>query len=254
MLSEKLGRAKGIVAISEFNRQYLMKTVGAWVGSKTQIIHCGIDPRLYSRNLPIPALKRSAFEILSIGSLRSYKGFTFLLNACAILSKAGFVFRCRIVGGGELEKDLLAQINKSGLQDVVELIGPKTQHEVAQLLMESDCYVQPSIITSSGKMEGIPVSLMEALAAELPVIATNISGVPELIRHNDTGFLVPSENSNELAAAIMRMYDHPLEAKAMAAAGRNLVLNEFNIEKNTLALSDFFNSFLIEPRPSVVNG
>jgi glycosyltransferase involved in cell wall biosynthesis len=153
------------------------------------------------------------------------------------------VFRCRIIGGGELEKDLLAQIKKLGLQGVVELIGPKTQREVAELLSESDCYVQPSIVTPSGKMEGIPVSLMEAMAAALPVVATKISGVPELVRHDDTGLLVPPENPNQLAAAILEIYNHPDKARSMADAGRDLVLNEFNLERNALVLSDFLNSF-----------
>ena len=106
------------------------------------------------------------------------------------------------------------------------MLGPKNQNEVASFLNNSDCYVQPSIVTSTGKMEGIPVSLMEAMASGLPVVATNISGIPELVKPDETGYLVPPEEPLALAEAIMKVYEDPKRAAHYAKTGRDFVLKE----------------------------
>lgn len=240
MLHRKLLDAKYVIAISEYNRKFLGSLFGNWVVKKTHIVHCGINPDMY-----IPksfATKGNVtFELLSIGSLRSYKGFTFLLDACDLLKRSGVKFRCRIVGDGELRDSLVTKIKDLNIGDVVELVGPKKQKEVAELLGQVDCYVQPSIITSTGKMEGIPVSLMEAMASELPAIATKISGIPELVRLGETGWLVPPEDPQSLANAIVQVLNNPEEAARRARGGRGLVLTEFNITITARLLSNLFN-------------
>lgn len=240
MLRRKLFDAKFIVAISEYNRNFLENLFGNWVTKKTHIIHCGISPDLYKAKALIADDDR-AFELLSIGSLRPYKGFTFLLDACHLLKKSGANIRCKIIGGGELRDSLAAKIKSLDLGDIVELAGPKNQKEVADLLGRVDCYVQPSIITSTGKMEGIPVSLMEAMASELPVIATKLSGIPELVRAGETGWLVPPEDPQALADAIVQVRKSPDEAARRGRAGRDLVLKEFNIMITTRLLSNLFD-------------
>jgi colanic acid/amylovoran biosynthesis glycosyltransferase len=241
MLETKLREASFIAAISNFNRQYLVEHLGSWVGEKISVVHCGIDPERY-----IPHLLRSEakqpFEILSVGSLRPYKGQKYLIGACAVLRSHGIPFHCRIVGEGELRTPLLEQISKLNLHDFVELVGAKTQQEVARLLSESDCYVQPSVIMSSGKMEGIPVALMEALACALPVVTTSISGISELVRHGETGWLVPPANAEALAEAVERIYNNLDEAAHLGASGRDLVLQEFDLQKNVLRLELLFGT------------
>jgi glycosyltransferase involved in cell wall biosynthesis len=241
MLFRKIFDAKYIVAISEFNREFLCKLFGNWVAEKTHIIHCGIYPEMYTSRLEkIPSSE--VYELLSIGSLRPYKGFTFLLDACSVMKRNGMKFRCRIIGGGELRDSLTSKIEKLDIVDVVKLVGPKNQREVAELLGTADCYVQPSVITSTGKMEGIPVSLMEAMASGLPTIATKLSGVPELVRHGETGWLVPPEDPQSLADAILQVKNSPEEAIRRARAGRDLVIKEFNITITTILLSNLFNA------------
>lgn len=239
MLYRKLLDAKCIVAISEYNRKFLGSLFGDWVTKKTYIVHCGIFPDMYMSK-PLAAKGNDTFELLSIGSLRSYKGFTFLLDACDLLKRSGVKFRCRIVGAGELRQSLDKKIKNLNIGDVVELLGPRNQKEVAELLSMVDCYVQPSIITATGKMEGIPVSLMEAMASELPAIATKISGIPELVRHGETGWLVSPEDPQALAGAIVQVQGNPEEAGRRAQAGRDLVLSDFNIVITTGLLSNLF--------------
>ena len=106
-----------------------------------------------------------------------------------------------------------------GLQEDVLLLGALSQEKVAELLPTAHCYVQPSVITPSGKMEGIPVALMEAYAAGLPVIATDISGIPELVRPGETGVLVPPGDAVALANAIKDVYCNWESAKSMETVG-----------------------------------
>jgi colanic acid/amylovoran biosynthesis glycosyltransferase len=242
MLGVKLQEAEFIAAISEFNRRYLMDLYGEWVGEKTQVIHCGIRPQDYTPALPPRPDGR--FEILNIGSLQPYKGQRYLIEACALLKARGVSFRCRIIGGGKDQPRLEQQIASAGLESWVELVGPKTQEEVARLLSETHCYVQPSIITPSGKMEGIPVAIMEALASMLPVVATRMSGVPELVRSEETGVLVPPADAQALAGALEWVYRHPQEAAQLGQRGREWVLQKFSLLPNVHLLSDQFDRVL----------
>lgn len=239
MLGPKVRQAAFVVAISEFNRRFLAQHLGPWAEEKTQVIHCGIAPQNYTPRPP--EAPRARFEILSIGSLQPYKGQTYLIAACRLLKEQGFSFHCRIVGGGELRQELQTQIDRAGLQTEVELTGPQTQQAVARMLAEADCYLQPSIITASGKMEGIPVSLMEALACALPVIASDISGISELVRPGETGWLTPQKDPAALAQAILDVQARPQEARRRAAAGRELVLRDFEISENVGQLSLLLN-------------
>jgi len=247
MLATKLREASFIAAISEYNRDYLAETVGPWVKDKIQIVHCGIVPELYQSAAGAPK-PGERFEIMSIGSLQPYKGHPYLIEACTLLRDRGLSLRCRIIGGGEERPRLERMIRELKLEAVVELLGPQPQEEVARLLPTVHCYVQPSIITPSGKMEGIPVALMEALACALPVVATSISGIPELVRPGETGYLVPPADGPALAEALAAVYAQPAEAAQMGQAGQLLVKQEFELQANVRRLSSLFGQ-IIQAKP-----
>jgi glycosyltransferase involved in cell wall biosynthesis len=246
MLETKLRDASFVAAISEFNRSYLNRVVGSWVNDKVYLVHCGIDPTQYQAHRPERDIAR--FEIISIGSLQPYKGFPYLIQACAGLRDRAIPFRCRIIGGGELYSRLEDQITQAGLDGQVELLGPLPQEEIYRLLPTADCYVQPSIITPSGKMEGIPVSIMEALACALPVVATSISGIPELVRPEETGYLVDPADSSALADALTDIYHSPDRASKLGQAGRKLVLEEFTLSENVKEMALLFEKVSIDSR------
>jgi glycosyltransferase involved in cell wall biosynthesis len=153
----------------------------------------------------------------------------------------GIPFHCQIVGGGDLHAALENAIHQYGLEGHVELLGARTQTEVSRFLQAANCYVQPSIVTSSGKMEGIPVALMEAMASGIPVVATAISGVPELVRPGETGWLVPPENADALAGALTDIYQNPAEASHRAELGQRWVLEEFELSSNVRKLAALFH-------------
>jgi glycosyltransferase involved in cell wall biosynthesis len=240
MLATKVRDAEFVIAISEFNRSFLGKHLGDWAVEKTQVVHCGILPEWYSSTQT--AKNNNRFEIVSIGSLQPYKGQRYLIEACDLLRKQGINFHCRVIGGGELRSELQQLIDSKGLGDFVELTGPLSQEAIAQILPQADCYVQPSIITPAGKMEGIPVALMEAMASGLPVVATNISGIPELVRAGQTGWLSPPEDPQALADVIHSVNADRREAECRAQAGRQLVIDEFNLHRNVKQLSALFQT------------
>ncbi len=244
MLATKLHDSVFISAISEFNRKYLADLLGPWVNEKTRIVRCGIDPAYYRR----PEKKNGnagnrpgALEIISVGSLQPYKGHIYLVRACTQLKERGIPFHCRIIGGGDLHPMLERAIQDNGLEGLVHLMGPRTQEEVSRLLPTANCYVQPSVITSTGKMEGIPVALMEAMMSRIPVVATSISGVPELVRPGETGWLVPPEDVQALAEVLEEIYRNPAEAEHRAEQGYRWVLEEFELSSNVKKLASLFS-------------
>jgi colanic acid/amylovoran biosynthesis glycosyltransferase len=239
MLATKLQDSLFISAISEFNRKYLSDLLGPWVNEKTRIVRCGIDP-LYFKNGNGHARRAGPLEIISVGSLQPYKGHIYLVKACALLKEWGIPFHCRIVGGGDLRPMLEQAIQESRLEDAVELLGPRTQEEVSRLLPTANCYVQPSVIMSTGKMEGIPVALMEAMMSRVPVVATSISGVPELVRPGETGWLVPPEGVQALADVLTEIYQNPVEAERRAEQGHRWVMEEFELSSNVRKLASLF--------------
>jgi colanic acid/amylovoran biosynthesis glycosyltransferase len=241
MLKRKLNAANFVVAISDYNREYLAGVVGDKVARKTYVIHCGIEPQAYRPSL-LDRKPGDPLEIIHIGSLQPYKGQRYLIEACHQLFNRGVPFRCRIIGGGEEQGNLTKMIEGMGLESAIQLLGSKTQQEIARLLPTAHCYVQPSIIMPSGKMEGIPVALMEAMASRLPVVATAISGIPELVRPGETGFLVPPADTTALTDALMTVYEHPEKAAYLAENGRSLVLQSFDLRSNVTRLADLFTA------------
>lgn len=237
MLVRKLERVAFVAAISDHNREFLAQRVDEGLRGRTHVVHCGVDPAAYTA----PRHPRStALEVLSIGSLQPYKGQAQLVEACALLVQRGVHVRCRIVGGGPERGRLQARIDAADLQDVVLLLGPRVQEEVAALLSSASCYAQPSVVAADGQMEGIPVALMEAMASGLPVVATDLSGVPELVRHGDTGWLVPPGDATALADALQAVATDPAGAAVVASRGRRMVEQQFDLAANVEQLAQLF--------------
>lgn len=238
MLGTKLARCKRAVTISDYNKQYLLNKYGKQFADKIDIIRCGIAPdafmRRFRNNSGMPM-------ILAVGRLIEIKGFRYLLDACRILRDNGMNFTCVIVGDGE-EMDLLTKRSAAlGVADVITFLGKQPQQRVFELLNEASIFVLPSIITDQGGREGIPVSLMEAMAMELPVISTRTSGIPELIEDNEEGLLVEHSNAANLAAAMEYLLRSISERERMGKQARKKVIREFNIHRIPQQFDAVFN-------------
>ncbi len=235
MLATKVVEAAFVVTISQDNRQLIESTVGAGAIGKVEVIHCGIDPATFR---PVARPDAGPLRIVSVGTLHEVKGQTHLIEACRRLAERGVPFTCRLIGDGPDHDALVALIERHGLADMVTLTGRMTSDAVAAELAASDVLVAPSVPTRSGKREGIPVVLMEAMATGLPVLASRLSGIPELVSDEVSGLLVPASDDAALADALERLArDRELRAR-LGAAGRETVLREFDIDRNAAALVD----------------
>lgn len=234
MLETKLKEAVFLAPISEFNVQYLENLLGGWVREKCRVVHCGIDPSKYA---PMPRPERGqTFHILQIGTMHWKKAQVHLIRAAALLRARGVPFQLSIIGDGEERPKIEAEIEKHNLNGCVKLLGAKPQQEVMNILPTADCYIQSSV------SEGIPVAIMEAMACELPVVATNITGIPELVLHGKTGLLTAPADIQGMADALQTLYENPAMRREMGKRGREWVLKEFTLTGNAEKLSRLFNS------------
>lgn len=234
MLDEKIRRASFVVTISQYNRELLRSLYGDQAAEKTVVIHCGVDPAIFQPQQDRQPNPR--FTMVCVASLQDYKGHPYLIEACAQLKARGLDFRCLLIGQGEDRPQIEEQIQRLGLSEQVLVLGPQPRNKVSEYVAAADVVVLPSIVTSYGKQEGIPVALMEALASEKPVVATAISGIPELIEHERSGLLVPERDATALAEALARLHDDPELGQRLGVAGRETVLREFDLNRNTALL------------------
>jgi glycosyltransferase involved in cell wall biosynthesis len=235
MLGEKVHRAAFVVAISRLLRdQYIARCAQQKDLERVYVIHCGATSTRQQH--PVPADAPSPLRVLAVARLVEKKGLSFLIEACALLRQRGRELSCEIIGCGPLRAQLQAQIEQAGLGSVVRLLGGRSQEEVSEALSRAMLFVQPSIVASDGDMEGIPVSLMEAMAAQVPVVATRTGAISELVEDGETGVLVPPGSSAALASAIERLADDPTYAGRLSGQARRYVEAEFDLTRNVAAL------------------
>jgi glycosyltransferase involved in cell wall biosynthesis len=234
MLGEKIAAARFVVTISDFNRALVERLYGRAAAEKTLVIPCGVDPRLFR---PRERRRRDGvFRVACVAGLRDYKGHRFLVEACALLARRGVPVHATLVGDGPERAAVEAQLAAEGLEGHIELLGNQPQDRIRAVLDAVDAVVLPSVRTPQGMMDGIPVALMEAMAAGIPVVSTNVSGIPELVVDGETGLIAPEQDATALAAALERLHRDPALARRLAAAGRRHVLRRFNLVANAARL------------------
>jgi colanic acid/amylovoran biosynthesis glycosyltransferase len=240
LLSEKIAGAKFIRAISTFNKAFLCGLYPVLTAGKVEVVRTGVNPEVYEqaalRSKPRHDGRHDKLHLLSVAALTPSRGFPFLVDACARLVRSGANIECSIVGDGPLRASTEQWIAQHGLAHAVRLLGNLPQHEVARLMGEADVFVLPSVIAVDGQMDGIPVSLMEAMAAGKPVIASTISGIPELVKNNVNGILVDAAYAGRLADAVQRLYADPRLRERLGRAGQIKVRQEFDVRRNAAAL------------------
>jgi len=238
MLQEKVADAKAVVTISNYNRQMILDICGTQCEPTVHVVHCGVDPQDFkSKEFPTPFENGNGpFRFACIGTLHEVKGQRYLLEACCELKKEGIDFQCHLVGDGPDQPMLQELVLQMGLDQQVRFEGRRTSKEIQELLQQTDVLIAPSVPTQCGRREGIPVVLMEAMGSGVSVIASDLSGIPEIVIDGQTGLLTPPGDSSAIAQALLRMYyDQPLRQR-LAEAGREKVLDEFNLPGNVRLL------------------
>jgi glycosyltransferase involved in cell wall biosynthesis len=227
-LRRKMSAARFTVTCTDFNCRTLRALAAP--GSQVHRMYHGIDAGVFHpsrRALPslLPLL-------LSVGRLREKKGLDTLIEACRLLRERDIGFRCEIVGYGEEHERLAALIASLGLQDQVQLSGKLTRDQVIERYARAAVYVQPSRVAADGDRDGIPNVLLEAMAMGVPVVATHVSGIPEVVRHRDNGLLVGPDDPAALADAIAQLLQAPALCAELSRAARDTVTREFDNDRN----------------------
>lgn len=238
MLREKVRDAAFVVAISEYNRQIILDDTGHLCAAKVRVIHCGVNPvEFRSENRPEPSASAAkCLHVICIGTLHEVKGQRYLIEATQRAIAKGFQIVLHLVGDGPDEQKLREQVTAAGLTNCVVFEGRRNRHEIIRLLQTADILVAPSVPTADGRREGIPVVLMEAMASEVPVIASRLSGIPELVEHNVNGLLTEPRDAAGIADAIELLGRDSALRSRLGAAGRNTVQNHFNMETSVARL------------------
>jgi len=225
-LREKVRRAAFTAVISDYNRRFLAEE-----GCLTQlihIVHCGLDVTRYLFRPASPA--NTPPFLFSVGRFVEKKGFHVLVEALARLKDRGKQFHCVIAGDGPLYEETRDRAQAAGLLDSLELPGAMPQERVKELLQAADAFVLPCVVAKSGDRDGIPVALMEAMALGVPVVSTDVSGIPELIQDGENGLLMSEGDIDALAQALERILDEAPLRESLARRARTTIEMEFNLE------------------------
>lgn len=240
MLPQKVDAARFVVAISDFNREVALAECGAGVAQKLHVVRCGIDTETFAPPPRHPL--GAALRVVTVGTLHEVKGQRHLIDACAQARRAGIDVRCDVVGDGP-DRDFLEQRARAwGIANHVRFRGALPQPDVVAALQASHVLIAPSVPTREGKREGIPVVLMEAMSCGLPVIASRLSGIPELIDDGVAGILVNPRDTEGIVAALKRLASDPALRRQMGIAGRARIMRDYNVHTNVSALVGLFQA------------
>jgi glycosyltransferase involved in cell wall biosynthesis len=232
-LREIIGEARPFITISDYNKSHIQERYGPGI-PPIEVVRCGVDP---DRFAPNPGLRGAdPLRIAAVSWFRPVKALDTLARALVILKRRGVPFCAVIIGGGNEGKDeVLGIIDEGGISDRVELTGALDRDAVHRELTRSDIFALPSI------SEGVPVAMMEAMAMELPVVATDIMGHPEIVEDGVSGYLVPKQDPDAMADRLEHLLrDDELRA-SMGREGRRIILDSYNIHKNVVRLESLFS-------------
>jgi len=235
-LREKIGAASFVCAISDFARLQLEKCSPQSEWEKIEVARLGVDLSVFAPRPVCCAPER--LEVLCVGRLAPAKAQHILIAAVERLIRSGRRLRLRLVGDGPDRKKLEDLVRQFGLTDCVAFEGSLNQTHVQELYAQTDLFVLSSFA------EGVPVVLMEAMAMQIPCIATKIAGVPELIRDGVDGLLVAAGDEAGLAEAIARLQDDAALRKSLGKSARQRVNDEYNLHINVAHLGQVFRSRL----------
>jgi colanic acid/amylovoran biosynthesis glycosyltransferase len=238
-LEEKIAFACFVRCISNFCLGQVMIWSNPNQWDRFFVAHCGIDTDSF-----LPRARRSestsSIDLVAIGRLDPIKGFHVLFRACKRLEEEKVSWSLKLIGDGPLMPELVEHARYLKIDHKVTFVGAADQRRVREYLDSADALVLSSFL------EGLPVVLMEAMAMALPVIATRVGGVAELVEHEQSGLLVDAGSVDSLAAALLRLAREPTLRFQLGEAGRKKVLAEFSVQQSGKELAGKFSQICAE--------
>ena len=233
--------AKLLKTCTKFNVDHLAKTVGS--AEKLRLIYHGIDTKFFSKEHSNKPLR-----LLSVARLVEKKGYIYILKALDILRVNYPNFRYTIIGHGKLESQISEYINYLGLKSYVNIITYASKQTIKDYLEHTDIFLNGSVVTAKGDRDGIPNSLLEAMAMEVPVVATDVSGISEVITHKQTGYLCESRDAMDIYNGILYYIENPAERTRIAENARKFVEDKFDSVKLFEKCADFYQEVIENER------
>lgn len=251
LLCRKVDEAAFVVAVARSNVEVIARECGAAAPGRITVLRCGVD---LGRFRPAerdagPAAAAGAggpggsslaggagarpgggprLDVVAVGTLHEVKGQSYLVEAIRRLAAANVDVRCELIGDGPDRAALEAQVRASALEERVRLVGVLPHDRLAERLRAADVLVAASVPSSDGRREGLPVVLMEAMASGLAVVASNLSGIPELVEDGVTGLLTPPGDPAAICDALERLARDPELRSRLAGAGLARVREEYD--------------------------
>jgi len=237
-MAAKVEKARWISTISHFAASQTMKASLPVYWNKIHPLPLGVDPGAFApRHAAVKTPTPGTFNVLCVGRLASAKAQHILIEAIGrivALGRSGI--KLTLVGAGPERASLEETVARRNLMPYVDFAGACNHDRVIEFYAQTDVFAMASFA------EGIPVVLMEAMAMEIPCVATWITGIPELIRGEVDGLLVPPADPDALAAAILRLMDDPALGARLGKSARQKVLAEYNLSRNTERLAEVFRN------------
>jgi glycosyltransferase involved in cell wall biosynthesis len=239
-MQDRVTGAKFVLTCTRYNGDYIKSLVPAEHWSKIHVVYHGADLSMFSDVPDTCGAGRTAPDvppiILSVGRLVPKKGMRCLITACGHLRDRGIAFRCQVVGHGPLRDELHAQIDGLGLGGTVTLLGAMTHDDLVEVYGQATVFALVPQIAEDGDRDGIPNVLVEAMAAGLPVVSTTVSGIPELVEHALTGWLVPPNHPDAVADALEHLLRDEETRQHISIAARRHVTERFECWQSTKAI------------------
>ncbi len=234
----QLENADAIVTISDYNRRTIAGLSPTLASRDIAVVHCGVEVDRYTPTDRSGRTERPG--ILSVGGLVEKKGHAHLIEAVAILASRGIDFCCEIVGAGPLHGELQRLLETRDLRDRLWLLGALNHDDVTKLYARADIFALACVVAADGDRDGIPVSIMEAMACGLPVVSTAVSGIPELVRDGETGLCVPPGDPQAFADALQRLIEDAPLRRQLGAGARQIILEQFQARETAATMARVF--------------
>lgn len=245
MLPAKLETADFFVTCADYNRRYLATLCSPQAAGRIVLNYHGTDLERFQPGERSPGRQ---FRIVSVGWFKEYKGFHFVVDAVAMMARRGIDVVLHLAGDGPQRGYLQEQASRLGIADRVVFHGYLDHGQLVRLYRDCDAFAMGSIeMTNFGRQDVIPNVIAEAMAVGLPVVATRMGGVAELIEDGESGLLVPQRDSGALADALTRLAKEPALAAALRRGGLAKVRRIWDRNQNLEELARLFDERIGAP-------
>jgi len=241
-LAEKIHMARFVVTCTEYNRKYLKALENRGTTPIHRVYH-GIDVDLFKRQIPHTSFTLP-YHILTVARLTAKKGIPTVLKAVKQLVDQGVDLRYTLVGDGDDRDLILTLIDSLGLTSICRWLGTVPHHRVLTEYQKADLFVLGCEVAKNGDRDGIPNVLVESMAMQVPVVATEVSAIPELIQNERNGLLVPPDRPDQMAAAMKRLLCDSKLRRRFILAAKERVKEEFDNKTLVRSLAHIYQNYL----------